>query len=67
MCTYVNICIHMYTHVSLHLGRVGQTMLHTLAQTFCNVSYSGLFASTLPSVEVARFPNKDLSGGTLAL
>ena len=62
MCTYVHICIHMYTYVSLHLGRVGQTVFHTLAHTFCNFSYSGLLASTLPSVEVARFPRQRFIG-----
>ena len=67
MCTYVHICIHMYTYVRLQLGRVGQTVFHTLAQTFCNFSYSGLLASRLPSVEVHDSPDKDLSGGTLAL
>ena len=62
MCTYVHICIHMYTYVRLQLGRVGQTAFHTLAQTFCNFSYSGLLASRLPSVEVARVPKQRFSG-----
>ena len=62
MCTYVNICIHMYTYVRLQLGRVGQSVFHTLAQTFCNFYYSGLPASRLPSVEVARFPRHRFIG-----
>ncbi len=58
MCTYLHICIHMYTYACLQLRRVGQTVFYTLAQTLCNFSYSGLLASRLPSVEVARFPKQ---------